>query len=69
VLAFDHAGEGRSAEPIIVGDRGAGAWTLEAVAADGSRTPVEGSDLFEFVGDRIKVKDAYRKVHADPHDH
>ena len=31
-------------------------------AEDGRETVVSGCDLFEFVGDRIRVKDAYRKV-------
>lgn len=44
------------------GDRGAAEWTFVSREADGTETRVRGCDLFEFVGDRISVKNAFRKV-------
>jgi uncharacterized protein (TIGR02246 family) len=41
---------------FVAGDRGAAEWTF---VAEGSR--VHGCDLFEFDGDLIRVKNAFRK--------
>ncbi len=37
-------------------------WTARTTQADGCVTEVRACDIFEFEGDRIKVKDTYRKV-------
>ncbi|GLZ09457.1 hypothetical protein Acsp03_69230 [Actinomadura sp. NBRC 104412] len=46
---------------FVSGNHGAVQWTY--AKADG--TKVYGCDLYEFSGERIRVKDAYRKVHAE----
>lgn len=49
---------------FIAGDRGASEWTFSATGADGKRFSVRGCDLFEFDGDCIRRKDAFRKQRA-----
>lgn len=41
-------------------------WTSRSVALDGSVVEVRACDVFEFAGDRITVKDTYRKVVGPP---
>jgi taurine dehydrogenase small subunit len=45
---------------FVAGDRGASEWTFTATKPDGVRESVRGCDLFEFVGEKIKRKDAFR---------
>lgn len=49
------------ARVFIAGNRGASEWTFTATGPDGVRASVRGCDLFEFAGDRITRKDAFRK--------
>jgi ketosteroid isomerase-like protein len=49
-------------EPLIHGDFAVTRWTLRWPHGDGAPADVRGCDVFEFEGDRIKVKDTYRKV-------
>ena len=49
-------------EVMVVGDRGAAEWTFRAKGDDGLMFEVRGCDLFEFDGDLIRVKNAFRKV-------
>lgn len=65
VLAYDDAGEGRGGITVIDGRLGAAQWVLVRTADDDRQTEVRGCDVFEFDGDLIKLKDAYRKVLAD----
>jgi len=37
-------------------------WTARSERADGTVVEVRACDVFEFAGDRISVKDTYRKV-------
>lgn len=46
---------------FVAGDRGASEWIFTATGSDGVRTSVRGCDLFEFAGDKITRKDAFRK--------
>ncbi len=64
ILAYDDAGEGHAGITIIDGRYGASQWVLVRNGADGRETRVHGCDIFEFEGDRIRLKDAYRKVLA-----
>jgi ketosteroid isomerase-like protein len=63
-LFFDRYPDGVFAdtEVMIAGDRGAAEWTFRATAEDGTPFEVRGCDLFEFDGDQIRVKNAFRKV-------
>ena len=53
-------------ELLIVGGRGHATWTFHGV--DPHRGPItyRGVDVFEFDGDLIAVKDAYRKERSRP---
>jgi ketosteroid isomerase-like protein len=46
---------------FVAGDRGAAEWTFAYSGPDGGIETVRGCDLFEFEGDRVKTKDAFRK--------
>jgi len=46
---------------FVAGDRGASEWTFVTAGPDGTEVSVRGCDLFEFEGDRIRVKNAFRK--------
>ena len=65
MLQHDAGGESRAGAVVIRGDFGASTWSYAFTAKDGSERVVRGCDLFEFDGDRIRVKDAYRKVEGD----
>ena len=49
-------------EVIVAGTRGAAEWTFRAADDAGQPFEVRGCDLFEFDGDLIRVKNAFRKV-------
>ena len=55
-------------EVFVAGDRGASEWTFRATEKDGTPVEVRGCDLFEFAGDRIRVKNAFRKLREAPSD-
>lgn len=65
MLVYDAGAEAHGGLAFIAGDRGASQWSYSLTAADGTVTEVQGCDLYEFAGDRIRIKDAYRKVHGD----
>jgi ketosteroid isomerase-like protein len=59
----DPAPESSETAPLLVDDDFAVTrWALRWPRADGPATEVRGCDVFEFEGDRIRVKDTYRKV-------
>jgi uncharacterized protein (TIGR02246 family) len=55
-------GEFADTEVMVAGTRGAAEWTFRAIGPDGEEFEVRGCDLFEFDGDLIRVKNAFRKV-------
>jgi ketosteroid isomerase-like protein len=61
MLAFDTGMERRGGAISIAGDVGFAEWAFEERLPDGSRL-VRGCDIFEFAGDLIRKKDAFRKV-------
>lgn len=65
MLAYDAQFESQGGTAFIAGDRGASRWSYVRTDEDGRVHRVDGCDLFEFDGDRIRVKDAYRKVYGD----
>ena len=65
MLAYDEGAEAHGGLAFIAGDRGASQWSYSSTTADGTVIEVRGCDLYEFAGDLIRVKDAYRKVHGD----
>ncbi|MER6950867.1 nuclear transport factor 2 family protein [Nonomuraea sp. NPDC000554] len=65
MLAYDAGFESQGGDAFITGDRGASQWSYSRTDEDGRLHQVHGCDFFTFVGDRIRVKDAYRRVHGD----
>ncbi|WOX19985.1 nuclear transport factor 2 family protein [Streptomyces solicathayae] len=66
MMAFDEGYESRpGGTAFISGDQGAPQWSYVRTDEAGTVHEVHGCDLFRFEGDRIRVKDAYRKVDAD----
>lgn len=53
-----HWGDARH---FIQGDRGVSEWVFTGTRADGSRVEVNGCDVFTFRGDKIAIKNSYRK--------
>jgi ketosteroid isomerase-like protein len=51
----------RNGRHFIAGDRGVSEWTFTGTAPDGTRVEADGVDLLTFRGDRIQVKNAFRK--------
>jgi ketosteroid isomerase-like protein len=52
---------------FVAGDRGIGEWTFVGTSPDGRPIRFRGCDLYEFAGDKIKRKNAFRKQQtADP---
>ncbi len=50
------------ARHFVSGSRGVSEWTFVGTrASDGQRVEVDGGDLFTFHGDKIRVKDSWRK--------
>jgi ketosteroid isomerase-like protein len=60
---FERYPDGRfeDASAFVAGDRGASEWTFVFTGPEGTEIAVRGCDLFEFQGDRISVKNAFRK--------
>lgn len=51
---------------LVDGDRGMATWTFSGTSISGSEVVYRGVDVFEFVGDQIRLKDAFRKERAKP---
>lgn len=47
------------------GTLGVAEWAFHEKTPDGAGRLIRGCDIFEFAGDKIRKKDAFRKVHAD----
>lgn len=46
---------------FVCGDRGVSEWTFRGTRKDGARVEVNGCDVFTFRGDKIALKNSYRK--------
>ncbi len=49
-------------ETLLLGDRALMSWRFSGTRADGSEIEVDGCDILVFEGDRIALKDSYRKA-------
>jgi taurine dehydrogenase small subunit len=60
---FERYADGRfeDSSAFVAGDRGASEWTFVSTGPEGSEVAVRGCDLFEFEGEKIRVKNAFRK--------
>jgi ketosteroid isomerase-like protein len=47
---------------VVAGDHGSAEWTFVVTGPDGQDVPTRGCDLFEFEGEKIRVKNAFRKA-------
>lgn len=54
-------GKFRDSSVFVAGDRGAAEWTFVATNPDGTVMRTRGCDLFEFEGEMVRTKDAFRK--------
>ncbi|WP_214318295.1 nuclear transport factor 2 family protein [Nonomuraea sediminis] len=61
MLAYDAGARSNPGTTFLAGDRGVSTWSYTYPDA----AEVHGCDIYEFDGDRIRVKDAYRKVSGD----
>ena len=61
---FERYPDGRfeDATAFVAGDKGASEWTFVVSGPDGAEIATRGCDLFEFDGDLIRVKNAFRKA-------
>ena len=48
----------------LCGDRGVAEWSYVKTDKGGNKTVTRGCDLFEFMGDKIRLKNAFRKCVA-----
>lgn len=62
MLRYGDAAEGHSGYAFVNGRFGAAQWSFSYPREDGTTLEVRGCDMDEFEGDRIRVKDANRKV-------
>jgi hypothetical protein len=60
--AHDNAIESTATDPVIVGDRAYWEWRYVQVDRNGEHQILHGCDLFVIEGDKIAVKQAFRKV-------
>ncbi len=47
---------------FVAGDGGFAEWTFVVTGPGGEDVPTRGCDLFEFEGEKIRVKNAFRKA-------
>ena len=61
---FERYPDGRfeDATSFVAGDKGASEWTFTWTGPGGEAVATRGCDLFEFEGDLIRVKNAFRKA-------
>ncbi|HLZ63497.1 MAG TPA: nuclear transport factor 2 family protein [Ktedonosporobacter sp.] len=62
LLADEDDGELQFGPITISGDRGAQEWAYTETGADGRTIKHRGCDLFEFIGDKIRHKNVFRKT-------
>jgi SnoaL-like domain len=62
MLKHDEGGESRSGDVWICGNKGVAEWAYIFSNEDGEKFELRGCDLFEFDGDMICRKDAFRKT-------
>jgi ketosteroid isomerase-like protein len=64
MLAHDAGSESREGRVFVAGDLGVAEWSYAYKGADGTEIEIRGCDIFEFRGEKIFRKDAFRKVFA-----
>lgn len=64
MLAHDADSESREGRVFVAGDLGVAEWSYAYKGSDGTEVEIRGCDIFEFRGQKIFRKDAFRKVFA-----
>ena len=64
MLKYDAGRQSRGGPVFIVGNKGAAEWSYHFTDETGRQVEIKGCDLFEFAGNKIRRKDAYRKTVA-----
>ena len=62
MLDYDHGRERHGGTTFVCGDVGVAEWSFSETSPDGGSRLIRGCDIFEFDGDKIRKKDAFRKV-------
>ena len=62
ILAFEAGGEQRSGNIWFAGEYAFAEWSYDEVDEAGNIVDIKGIDVFHFVGDKLQMKDAYRKT-------
>jgi hypothetical protein len=62
MLAHDAQGESHGGVIFIAGDRGVAEWSYVWTEPDGRVVELRGCDIYEFDGDKIRRKSAFRKA-------
>lgn len=61
MLDHDAGSESQPGKLYVYGDRGVAEWSYKSTDESGRSTVVKGCDLFEFIDDKICLKNAFRK--------
>ena len=64
MLAHDAGSESREGRVFVAGELGVAEWSYAYKREDGTEVEIRGCDIFEFHGEKIARKDAFRKVFA-----
>ena len=64
MLDHDSGSDSLPGNLSVYGDRGVAEWSYASADQSGHTVITRGCDLFEFVGDRISLKNAFRKCLA-----
>jgi ketosteroid isomerase-like protein len=62
MLEHDKHGESRGGPMFIFGDKGIAEWSYVWTESDGRVVEMRGCDIYEFSGDKIRRKNAFRKA-------
>ncbi|MCI0606855.1 nuclear transport factor 2 family protein [bacterium] len=63
VLAYESGGEPKAGPVWVLGSRAVAEWSYIITRPDGRKVEIRGCDLFEFDGDKIRRKNAFRKAY------
>jgi ketosteroid isomerase-like protein len=61
MLDHDASSDSMPGNVYVYGDRGVAEWSYRSIDEAGNSTIARGCDLFQFVGDKISLKNAFRK--------
>jgi ketosteroid isomerase-like protein len=62
MLVYDRGRERHGGHAVIQGNAGVAEWSFVETDESGHSVRIRGCDIFEFAGNKIRKKDAFRKV-------